>query len=160
MRTLGRLMIFLAIFLPIVFASQLFGQMFSVHINLYGLYFMAAVCGLRRSEAVLATVFLGLWLDALQPDMRLFGLQALLLSALTYACYKQNWRVVFEAYSRTFAVCAQCFLQPIGLLCVFAVYRIPIRCFQFYVSSFLASVILSAILTPPLLHFQKKRLVL
>jgi hypothetical protein len=149
-------MIFFVIYIPITFMSRLLEQALLLRIDLYGLYFVAAICGLSKIEAVLATVFLGLWLDGVQPDIRLFGLQAILLSALTYACWKQSWRVVVESYARIFAVCAQCFLQIFNLLFVFSIYQIPIRYLKFYTSSFLVSICLVAILTQPLLRLQNK----
>jgi len=149
------LVIFFFIYLPIVFALQTLGQMFSVRIDLYGLYFMAAVCGLERTEAVIAMLLLGFWIDALQAEC-LFGLSALLLSALTFACHRQSWRVVLEAHARILGVCAQCFLQGIYLLCAFTVTHTPMHYVRFYLGSFLMSAVLTAILTPPLLRFQKK----
>ena len=156
MRSFRRLVIFFFIYLPIVFASQTLGQIFSVHIDLYGLYFMAAVCGLQRTEAVIATLFLGFCLDALQTDMRLFGLSALLLSAFAFVCHKRSWRVVLEAHARTLGIFIQCFLQMAYLLCAFTVTHTPMHYVRFYLGSFLASAVLTAILTPPLLRFQKK----
>lgn len=156
MRSFRHLTIFSLIYLPMLFASQVIGQTFSININLYGLYFMAAVCGLRRTEAVLAMLFLGFWLDALQTDAKLFGLSVLLLSALTFACHRQGWRVVLEAHARILSVCAQCFLQGIYLLCAFTVTHTPMHYVRFYLGSFLMSAVLTAIVTPPLLRFQKK----
>lgn len=155
MRSFRRLMIFFFIYLPIVFVSQALGQTFSVHIDLYGLYFMVAVCGLRRTEAVIATLFFGFWLDALQPNC-LFGFSALLLSALTFVCHKRSWRVVLEAHARTLGILIQCLLQIVYTLCAFAVTHTPVRYLQFYAWSFLASAVLTIVLTPPLLRFQKK----
>ena len=155
MRSFRRLVIFFFIYLPIVFASQTLGQMFLVRIDLYGLYFMVAVCGLERKEAVIAAMISGFWIDALQSEY-LFGLSALLLSALTFACHKQSWRVVLEAHARILSVCAQCFLQGIYLLCAFTVTHTPMHYVRFYLGSFLISAVLTAILTPPLLRFQKK----
>lgn len=155
MRSSWRLSIFLSLYLPIVFVSQRLGQMFSVHIDPYGLYFTAAVCGLRRTEAVIAALFFGFWLDALQSD-GLFGLSALLLSALSFACYKRSWRVVLEAHAGIFSVCAQCFLQISYLLCAFTVTHTFVRYLQFYAWSFAASAAFTAILTPLLLRFQRK----
>jgi len=131
------------------------GQMFSVRIDLYGLYFMAAVCGLERTEAVIATIVSGFWTDALQTEC-LFGLSALLLSALTFACHRQSWRVVLEAHARILSVCAQCLLQGTYLLCAFTATHTPLRYVQFYLGSFLCSAVLTAVLTPLLLRFQKK----
>lgn len=156
MRSFRRLVIFFFIYLPIVFASQTLGQMFSVRIDLYGLYFMVAVCGLERTEAVLAMVLLGFWLDALQTGTNLFGLSALWLSAFALVCHKRSWRVVLEAHARIFGVCAQCFLQGTYLFCAFAVTHTSVWYLQFYLGSFLVSAVLTAILTPPLLRFQKK----
>ena len=155
MRSFRCLVIFFFIYLPIAFLSQMFGQMFSVHIDLYGLYFMAAVCGLRQMEAVIAMLLLGFWIDALQSEY-LFGLSALLLSALTFACHKPSWRVVLEAHARIFSVCAQCLLQGTYLLCAFTATHTPLRYVQFYLGSFLCSAVLTAVLTPLLLRFQKK----
>lgn len=156
MRSFRHLTIFSLIYLPMLFASQVIGQTFSININLYGLYFMAAVCGLRQTEAVLAMLFLGFWLDALQTGTNLFGLSALWLSAFALVCHKRSWRVVLEAHARILSVCAQCFLQISYLLFAFAVTHTPVCYVQFYLGSFLASAILTAILTPPLLRFQKK----
>ena len=139
-----------------MFASQVIGQTLSININLYGLYFTVAVCGLGRTEAVIAMLFLGFWLDALQTDMNLFGLSALWLSAFAFVCHKRSWRVVLEAHARILAVCAQCLLQGMYLLCAFAVTHTSMRYLQFYLGSFLASAILTAVLTPLLLRFQKK----
>lgn len=155
MRSFRRLVIFFFIYLPIVFASQTLGQMFLVRIDLYGLYFTAAVCGLGRTEAVIATIVSGFWTDALQTEC-LFGLSALLLSALTFACHRQSWRVVLEAHARILGVCAQCFLQLVYLLCAFTVTHTPMYYVRFYLGSFLISAVFTAILTPPLLRFQKK----
>ena len=155
MRSFRRLVIFFFIYLPIVFASQTLGQMFLVRIDLYGLYFMVAVCGLERKEAVIAAMISGFWIDALQSEY-LFGLSALLLSALTFACHKQSWRVVLEAHARFFSVCAQFLLQGMYLLCAFTVTHTPMHYVRFYLGSFLISAVLTAILTPPLLRFQKK----
>ena len=129
--------------------------MFLVRIALYGLYFTAAVCGLGRTEAVIATIVSGFWTDVLQTEC-LFGLSVLLLSALTFACHKQSWRVVLEAHARILSVCAQCFLQGIYLLCAFTVTHTPMHYVRFYLESFLISAVLTAIVTPPLLRFQKK----
>ena len=156
MRSFRHLTIFSLIYLPMLFASQVIGQTFSININLYGLYFMAAVCGLRRTEAVLAMLFLGFWLDALQTDMNLFGLSALWLSAFAFACYKPSWRVVLEAHVRILGIFIQCLLQMAYLLCAFAVTHTPVRCLQFYAWSFVISAVFTAILTPQLLHFQRK----
>ena len=158
MRSFRRLIIFWAIYLTIIFISQMIGQMFSININLYGLYFTAAVCGLERKEAVTATLCLGFGLDALQSD-RLFGLSALLLSALSFACHKRSWRVVLEAHARILSVGAQGLLQTAHLLCVFIVTHTSVRYLQFYLGSFVCSAVLTAILTPPLLRFQKKYIV-
>jgi rod shape-determining protein MreD len=155
MRSFRHLTIFSLIYLPMLFASQVIGQTFSININLYGLYFMAAVCGLRRTEAVIATIVSGFWMDVLQTEC-LFGLSALLLSALTFACHKQSWRVVLEAHARILSVCAQCFLQGIYLLCAFTVTHTPMHYVRFYLGSFLISAVLTAIVTPSLLRFQKK----
>ena len=155
MRSFRCLVIFFFIYLPIVFASQTLGQMFLVRIDLYGLYFMVAVCGLERTEAVIAAIASGFWTDALQTEC-LFGLSALLLSALTFACHRQSWRVVLEAHARILSVCAQCFLQGIYLLCAFTVTHTPMHYVRFYLGSFLMSAVLTAIVTPPLLRFQKK----
>ena len=155
MRSFRRLVIFSFIYLPIVFASQTLGQMFLVRIDLYGLYFTAAVCGLGRTEAVIATIVSGFWMDVLQTEC-LFGLSALLLSALTFACHKQSWRVVLEAHARILSVCAQCFLQGIYLLCAFTATHTPMYYVRFYLGSFLISAVFTAILTPPLLRFQRK----
>ena len=155
MRSFRRLVIFFFFFLPIVFASQTLGQMFLVRIDLYGLYFTAAVCGLGRTEAVIATIVSGFWMDVLQTEC-LFGLSALLLSALTFACHKQSWRVVLEAHARILSVCAQCFLQGIYLLCAFTATHTPMYYVRFYLGSFLISAVFTAILTPPLLRFQRK----
>ena len=155
MRSFRRLVIFFFIYLPIVFASQTLGQMFLVRIDLYGLYFTAAVCGLGRTEAVIATIVSGFWMDVLQTEC-LFGLSALLLSALTFACHKQSWRVVLEAHARILSVCAQCFLQGIYLLCAFTATHTPMYYVRFYLGSFLISAVFTAILTPPLLRFQRK----
>lgn len=138
-----------------VFSSQVLGQTFSININLYGLYFTVAVCGLERTEAVIAAIISGFWLDALQTEC-LFGLSALLLSALTFACHKQSWRVVLEAHARILSVCAQWFLQGTYLFCAFALTHTSVWYLQFYLGSFLVSAVLTAILTPPLLRFQKK----
>ena len=177
MRSFRRLVIFFFIYLPIVFASQTLGQMFLVRIDLYGLYFTAAVCGLGRTEAVIATIVSGFWMDVLQTECLfglsalllsaltfachkqtecLFGLSALLLSALTFACHKQSWRVVLEAHARILSVCAQCFLQGIYLLCAFTATHTPMYYVRFYLGSFLISAVFTAILTPPLLRFQRK----
>ena len=156
MRSFRCLVIFFFIYLPIAFLSQMFGQMFSVHIDLYGLYFMAAVCGLRQMEAVIAMLLLGFWIDALQADMNLFGLSALWLSAFAFVCHKPSWRVVLEAHARILGIFIQCLLQMAYLLCAFAVTHTTVRYLQFYLVSFLLSVVLTAILTPPLLHFQKR----
>ena len=158
MRSFRRLIIFWAIYLTIIFISQMIGQMFSININLYGLYFTAAVCGFERKEAVTATLCLGFGLDALQSD-RLFGLSALLLSALSFACHKRSWRVVLAAHARILSVCAQCFLQIAYLFCAFIVTHTSVRYLQFYIGSFVCSAVLTAILTPPLLRFQKKYIV-
>ena len=155
MRSFRRLVIFSLIYLPIAFLSQMLGQMFLVSIDLYGLYFMAAVCGLERTEAVIAAIVSGFWTDALQTEC-LFGLSALLLSALTFACHRQSWRVVLEAHARIFSVCAQCFLQGTYSLCAFVVTHTSMRYLQFYLGSFLISAVLTAILTPSLLRFQRK----
>lgn len=155
MRSFRRLVIFSLIYLPIAFLSQMLGQMFLVSIDLYGLYFMAAVCGSERTEAVIAAIVSGFWTDALQTEC-LFGLSALLLSALTFACHRQSWRVVLEAHARILSVCAQWFLQGTYLLCAFAVTHTSVWYLQFYLGSFLVSAVLTAILTPPLLRFQKK----
>lgn len=155
MRSFRRLVIFFFIYLPIVFASQTLGQMFLVHIDLYGLYFMVAVCGLERTEAVIVAIVSGFWTDALQTEC-LFGLSALLLSALIFACHRQSWRVVLEAHARILSVCAQCLLQGIYLLCAFTVTHTPMHYVRFYLGSFLMSAVLTAIVTPPLLRFQKK----
>lgn len=160
MKTVWHGAIFALIYLPIIFISQMLGQMFSVRIDLYGLYLMAAVCGLKRTEAVLATLFLGFWLDALQTGTNLFGLSALWLSALAFVCHKRSWRVILEAHARFFGVCAQCLLRGIYLLCSFAVTHTSVRYVQFYLGSFLISVVLTAILTPSLLRFQKKYFVI
>ena len=138
-----------------MFASQVLGQTFLININLYGLYFTVAVCGLERKEAVVATIVSGFWTDALQTEC-LFGLSALLLSALTFACHRQSWRVVWEAHARILSICAQFLLQGTYLLCAFAVTHTPVRYVQFYLGSLLISAVLTAILTPPLLRFQKK----
>ena len=155
MRSFRRLVIFFVFYFPMMFASQMLGQMFSININLYGLYFTTAVCGLERTEAVIATIISGFWIDALQMEC-LFGLSALLLSALTFACHRQSWHVVLEAHVRLLAVCAQWFLQGTYLLCAFTVTHTSMRYLQFYLGVFLISAILTAILTPPLLRFQKK----
>ena len=155
MRSFRRLVIFFVLYFPMMFASQVLGQTFLININLYGLYFTVAVCGLERKEAVVATIVSGFWTDALQTEC-LFGLSALLLSALTFACHRQSWRVVWEAHARIFSVCAQCFLQGIYLLFAFTATHTPLRYVQFYLGSFLISAVLTAVLTPPLLRFQKK----
>ena len=155
MRSFRHLTIFSLIYFPMLFASQVLGQTFSININLYGLYFTVAVCGLERKEAVIAAMISGFWIDALQSEY-LFGLSALLLSALTFACHRQSWRVVLEAHARIFGVCAHCFLQGIYLLCAFTVTHTPMHYVRFYLGSFLMSAVLTAILTPPLLRFQKK----
>ena len=139
-----------------MFASQVIGQTLSININLYGLYFTVAVCGLGRTEAVIAMLFLGFWIDALQTDMNLFGLSALWLSAFAFVCHKRSWRVVLEAHARILGIFIQCLLQMAYLLCAFAVTHTTVRYLQFYLVSFLLSVVLTAILTPPLLHFQKR----
>ena len=131
------------------------GQMFSVRIDLYGLYFMAAVCGLERTEVGIAAIVSGFWTDALQTEC-LFGLSALLLSALTFACHRQSWRAVLEAHARIFSICAQFLLQGTYLFCAFVVTHTSVWYLQFYLGSFLVSAVLTAILTPPLLRFQKK----
>ena len=156
MKTLRHCVIFLFLYLAIVFASQCIGQTFSMRIDLCGLYCTAAICGLRRTEAVIAMLFLGFWLDALQPDVRLFGLQALLLSAPAFACHKRSLKVIFEARSRILGVFIQFILQTFWLLCTFAVKHIPVHYVKFYIPSFLCSAVLTAILTPPLLRFQRK----
>jgi len=155
MRSFRRLVIFFFIYLPIAFLSQMLGQMFSVRIDLYGLYFMVAVCGLERTEGGIAAIVSGFWTDALQTEC-LFGLSPLLLSALTFACHKRSWRVVLEAHARILSVCAQWFLQGTYLFCAFAVTHTSVWYLQFYLGSFLVSAVLTAILTPPLLRFQKK----
>ena len=129
--------------------------MFLVSIDLYGLYFMAAVCGLERTEAVIAAIVSGFWTDALQTEC-LFGLSVLLLSALTFACHKPSWRVVLEAHAQILSVCAQCLLQGTYLLCAFVVTHTSMHYVRFYLGSFLCSAVLIAILISPLLHFQKK----
>jgi hypothetical protein len=156
MRNFRHLTIFSLIYLPMLFASQVIGQTFSININLYGLYFMAAVCGLRRTEAVLAMLLLGFWIDALQADVNLFGLSALWLSAFAFVCHKPSWRVVLEAHVRILGIFIQCLLQIAYLLCAFAVTHTPVCCLQFYLVSFLLSATLTAGLTSPLLRFQKK----
>ena len=156
MRSFRHLTIFSLIYLPMLFASQVIGQSFSININLYGLYFMAAVCGLRRTEAVLAMLLLGFWIDALQADVNLFGLSALWLSAFAFVCHKPSWCVVLEAHVRILGVCAQCFLQLVYLLCAFTVTHTPMYYVRFYLGSFLISAVFTAILTPPLLRFQRK----
>ena len=155
MRSFRHLVIFFFLYFPMMFASQVLGQTFSININLYGLYFTVAVCGLERKEAVIAAMISGFWIDALQSEY-LFGLSALLLSALTFACHKQSWRVVLEAHARIFSVCAQWFLQGTYLFCAFVVTHTSVWYLQFYLGSFLVSAVLTAILTPPLLRFQKK----
>ena len=155
MRSFRRLVIFFVLYFPMMFASQVLGQTFLININLYGLYFTVAVCGLKRTEAVIAAIISGFWIDVLQTEC-LFGLSALLLSALTFACHRQSWRVVWEAHARILSVCAQCFLQGIYLLFAFVVTHTPMYYVRFYLGSFLISAVLTAIVTPPLLRFQKK----
>lgn len=156
MRSFRRLVIFFVFYLPIAFLSQMLGQTFSVYIDLFGLYFMAAVCGLQRTEAVIAMLLLGFWIDALQTDTNLFGSSALLLSAPAFVCHKQSWRVVLEAHAWILGIFIQCLLQIAYLLCAFTVTHTPVRCLQFYLASFLLSATLIAILTSSLLRLQKK----
>lgn len=147
---------FFLLYFPLAFIAQLIGHTFSLHIDGYGLWVLAALCKLTRWESVCSMIVLGLWLDALQPNVYQFGLQSLWLSMTVWVCQKPSWRLIFEAHLRTSAAFFQTVLQFLSLGCFFIIHHVPITYLGAYFSSWFFSTFLCVILVKPLLSFQRK----
>ena len=158
MKWFFHLAIFFLLYGPIAFIGQVIGHTFSLHIDGYGLWVLAALCTLTRWDSVCSMILLGLWLDALQPNVDHFGLQSLWLSVTVWVCQKPSWRLIFEAHLRIMAAFFQTVLQFLSLGCLFALHQVPITCLSSYFPSWLVSTLLCVILIKPLLSFQRKYL--
>ena len=158
MRFFYHTFVFFMVILPVLWFNILLSSLFNAGLFLYSTVVILSVCMLRKSEAIFCTICLGLLIDAVNLETKLWGISALLLSAPVILFQDNTWRNVFKFRTFFWGIFLNIVLHLIFVSLQFLLNDIPFRCLNGYFLSIILSGIMAALLLKLLLKIQYKYL--
>ena len=158
MRFFYHTVIFFMLMLLVVWFNILLNSLFNTALFLYSTVVILSVCMLRKSEAVFCTICLGLLIDTVNFETKLWGISALLLSAPVVLFQDSSWRNVFMFRAFSWGIFLNIVLQLIFVSLQFLLNDVPFKCLKGYFLSFIVSGIVAALLLKLFLKIQHKYL--
>lgn len=150
-----RLLLFQLFCTPVVLLSHVLTVLCSIHFHFYGLFLLAAVCNLRKFEAVCSLFLIGLWMDTPWVDIPLWGWSGFLLTCTVLFFKSTAWYNIFTARPQLWAGLLNLLLQCGFFLGLWLFYAFPPQSLLHYLPSLALSTVGVCVLIRPLLHWQE-----
>ena len=150
--------VFFSVLLPIIWLNVVLTALLKSPLFLYSTVVMFSVCTLKKNEGVFCTILLGLLIDAINFEAKVFGLSALLLSGSVILFQNNSWRNVFRYRTFTWGFSLNFLLQLFFVYVHFLAYGIPVPYLKGYFLTFTLSALLSSLLAKGLLKLKQNYL--
>lgn len=158
MRFFYHTFIFFIVTVPVLWLNVLLNSLFNSGLFLYSTVVILSVCMLKKSEAIFCTICLGLLMDAINMEIKLWGISALLLSAPLVLFQDNSWRNVFKFRTLPWGIFLNVVLHLIFISLQLLLNGISFRLLNGYCLPILLSGIVSALLLKLLFKIQHKYL--
>ena len=138
--------IFFTLIMPFVWGNILLESLIDTSLFLYGALTIFSICFLRKKEAIFCTICLGLLIDTVNFETKLWGISSLLLSAPVVLFQDNSWRNVFKYRTFTWGIFLNLLLQLMFVSIHFLYYHISFSYIKGYFLSFIISAIVASLL--------------
>lgn len=150
-----RLLLFQLFCIPVVILSQVLTILCGIHFLFYGVFLLAAVCNLRKFEAICSLFFIGLWVDTPWLDVPLWGWSSFLLTCAALFFKSSTWHNIFTARPQLWACLLNLLLQGGFFFGPWLFYALPNQSLLYYLPSLVLSTLGVYVFIRPLLRWQE-----
>lgn len=146
----------LCINLPIIWVCNYLSGVLAFPLFMPGTVFVLLMCCLNKYEGFFAAMCLGLVIDAMNFEHKLFGFSCLLLTAPMMLLQRKSWGNVFKYRTFFWTMTINVILHVLYVIVHLLAYRIPIAYAKFHIASLVVSSIIAGICSVYILKFQNK----